>query len=418
MVTPTPAEDGVPPRDDPRIGSKLAGKYRIDGRLGAGGMGVVYEATNTWTERRVAVKILEGGRNGRATLSPVAVDRFLLEAKVASRIEHPNVVSILDLGRDEDGTLFIVQELLAGPTLDAHLAAQGPLTVGEALDTLRPVMSGLVAAHAAGVVHRDVKPENIILARDSAGVITPKLLDFGVALATESTADARMTNAGQIVGTPAFMSPEQAMGARDIDDRSDVWAMGLVWVEALTGRRQFEGQNCNEVLAQVLTRPVGPLRTLCPTIAGAVADAIDGALCRDRDARHPSMAAFLASLDRGPGGTPAPHAATPRAATLRQARAMVAVLAALLLAGAIVARTRAASPRVSPRPAPTPVMPFVPAPPGVAPLVTPSPPTAPDAAPPLPPAPAARVPPAPPRTPARARGSSQPPINGAPILEL
>jgi hypothetical protein len=273
-----------------RVGQVIGGRYHLQRRLGAGGFAVVYEAENTWTRRRVAIKLLNvAGADGGAT------QRFLQEARVASRLRHPNIVDVLDMGRDDaDGTLFIVQELLEGGDLASLLKARGPLPVMETLDLLVPVMGALIAAHAGGVVHRDIKPANILIVRGPLGTL-PKLIDFGISKVIDAEGLAQ-TRTGVLLGTPYYMSPEQVRGDKDIDGRSDVWAVGAMVHEMLSGQRPFDAANQVGVMYQILERPVPRLDTVASVVPRDLAEVVERALCRDRQARLPDMTAFLEAL--------------------------------------------------------------------------------------------------------------------------
>jgi serine/threonine protein kinase len=274
--------------------SVLGEKYKVSRLLGEGGMGAVYEAENTWTRRRVAIKVMhpEFARDAEAT------QRFLREAQSAAQIDHPNVVSVLDLGRDAaSGSLFIVQEFLVGKELRALLDARGALPTEEALGLILPVIDGLVAAHALGVVHRDLKPENIFLVESRTGRVVPKLIDFGIAKALRPRENEFRTMIGQTMGTPAYMSPEQARGVLDIDARSDVWSIGVVLYELLSGRVPFEGDPSPQVvLARVITQEPVPLESVAPGVAADLLAAVARALQRDRDDRYPDMQSLYAAL--------------------------------------------------------------------------------------------------------------------------
>ena len=200
--------------EERRVGETLAGKYKLEALLGAGAMGAVYRATNVAIGRAVAIKVLrpEHGKNAEI------VERFLREARAANIVRHPNVVDVLDIGRDDAGSPFIVQELLEGEDLSAYVARSGRVPVPSALDLLLPVVEAVEFAHARGVVHRDLKPENIFLAKQGSKLV-PKLLDFGISRIQESS-EARLTTAGESIGTPAYMSPEQIHSSGDVDSRS------------------------------------------------------------------------------------------------------------------------------------------------------------------------------------------------------
>ena len=258
-------------------GRTIAGKYQLLRLIGSGGMGVVHEAINTWTGRRVAVKEL----NRAFSSDDHAVQRFTLEAKSASRIAHPNVVDILDLGRDPDtGTLFMVQELLVGSTLRERMVTRGALAIDEVVRLLGPALAALVVAHDAGVVHRDLKPDNIFLARDAFDGEVTKLIDFGLSKQLQPDPELDVTGHGRQLGTPYYMSPEQLRGELDLDDRTDVWSMGVVLFEAIAGARPFTGPSYHELVVQILKDPVPRLIDVVPTVPAAISALVARALER------------------------------------------------------------------------------------------------------------------------------------------
>jgi serine/threonine-protein kinase len=251
-------------------------------------MGVVYEAVNTWTDRRVAVKLLHPS----FSTDEEVVDRFVREAKSASRVTHPSIVDILDLGQDpRDGALFMVQEFITGDTLRQHLAAKKRLSPGEAAEILLPIMDALAAAHEAGVIHRDVKPENIIVSVDHAGQRVPKLIDFGISKVTVDGV-AAMLQTGRALGTPVYMSPEQLRAQESIDGRSDVWAVGVVLFELLAGRRPFDAAGHNEAVVQILTSQAPSIGSFASEVPDDIARVIARALERDRESRFVTMRAM------------------------------------------------------------------------------------------------------------------------------
>jgi serine/threonine-protein kinase len=265
-VNPSPA------RED-RSGALVGGKYRLVRLLGRGGMGAVYEAENTWTRRRVAMKLLrpEYARDREA------LRRFMQEAQSASQIAHPNIIDVLDLGLEtSDGSLYMVQELLYGEDLRARLkAAGGKLPPTEAVGVLVPILGALAAAHEHGVVHRDIKPENIFLTRDSTGRVVPKLIDFGVSKVLEPGQSGAQTGAGTALGTPRYMAPEQLRGEPDVDARADVWSVGVVLYELVSGVNPFEAPTAFGSANRVLNEPVAPLpdpvpRALASVVVGAL----------------------------------------------------------------------------------------------------------------------------------------------------
>jgi serine/threonine protein kinase len=273
-----------------RVGTVLADKYRIVRVIGRGGFGTVFEAVHTWTDRRIAVKILHPDLATDGTL----VARFLQEAKAAARLKHPHVVDVLDMGRDRgDGTVYLVLELLEGEELADRLERRGRLSPAEVFETLVPVMDALALAHERGIIHRDLKPGNVFLHRDERGRVIPKLLDFGIAKTAEGKGT---TKAGTVIGTPQYMAPEQAMADRAVGPPADVWSMGVMIWQALSGRLPFPGESAAQVLADLMLANAVPLRTVAPRVPAALADAVDRALLKDLDARYPHMRAFLDAL--------------------------------------------------------------------------------------------------------------------------
>ncbi|MFO0606678.1 MAG: serine/threonine-protein kinase [Polyangiales bacterium] len=270
-------------------GAVIAGKYRLDRELGRGGMGTVYAATNVVLMAPVAIKVLHG--EGAATSKLAA--RFLQEARAAAAVRHANIVGVLDFGQDDaSGALYLVQEYLHGRDLKRYVQAEGPLAPREAVERLMPVMRALAYAHARGVVHRDLKPENIFLHETPEGVV-PKVIDFGIAKVTdEDGRSAQHTRPAQVLGTPHYMSPEQARGRRAVDQRSDVWSLGVVLYYALTKRLPYEGETATIVMASIITHPPAPVTTWAPELPAPVAALVDGALQTDPDRRYPSMEAF------------------------------------------------------------------------------------------------------------------------------
>ncbi len=237
-----------------REGEVLAGKYQLDKRLGAGGMGDVYRAENTAIGRVVAIKIL------RAELlsQPQVVQRFLREARAANKVRHPNVVDVLDVGEDRDGAPFIVQELLQGQDLSAHLEDfGGRISPRAALAILLPVIDAVTAAHRAGVIHRDLKPENVFLAKIEQRIV-PKVLDFGISRVSDDP-DQRLTSTNMAMGTPLYMAPEAIKGLRYTDARSDVWSLGVMLYELFTGLMPFSGDNQMSLFLAITTENPTPI---------------------------------------------------------------------------------------------------------------------------------------------------------------
>jgi serine/threonine protein kinase/actin-like ATPase involved in cell morphogenesis len=288
------------PRGERRLNPQIlfAGKYALLRTLGEGGMGSVFEGENAWTGRRVAIKVLRPD----LLSSPDIVARFVQEGRATSRVVHPNIVQILDMGQEQaTGALYIVQEFLVGIDLKTRLE-RGRLTLREALDVLLPVMGALAMAHARGIVHRDVKPGNIVETRDAAGAsVVPKLIDFGIAKILSTPSGERPipvthTFSGSLVGTPAYMSPEQITGDRTIDGQADVWSLGAVLYEALSGERAFRAGAFSDLARRILTERPIPLAAVAPGVPKEIGEVVHRALEPDRSQRHASMRAMIDAL--------------------------------------------------------------------------------------------------------------------------
>ena len=271
-----------------RVGTVLRGKYRLDSVLGVGGMAVVYAATHR-NKKRFAVKML----HPELSLRPEIRGRFLREGYAANSVEHADAVAVLDDDVDDDGVAFLVMELLDGETVEELCARSGeklPLPV--ALSIGHQVLDVLAAAHAHGVVHRDVKPANLFLTR--RGEL--KLLDFGVARVRDA-ATSQATQTGSVMGTAGFMAPEQALGKMDdVDASTDVWAVGATVFNLASGRCVHEGDNAQETVVLAATRPAPSLETVVPDAPPAVVQVIDCALAFDRAGRWPSALAMREAI--------------------------------------------------------------------------------------------------------------------------
>jgi serine/threonine-protein kinase len=263
-------------------GSVICQKYRLDSLLGEGGMGTIWRAYNLQLEVPVAIKLL------RAGLNPVELgERLRVEARAAAKLAHPGIVRVFDIGEAESGEPFIVMELLHGESLGS-LLDRGPLPASQALQLMLPIAEALALAHSRGVVHRDLKPDNIFIANEGAGV-QPKLLDFGIAKVRSSmlAGGPTLTQSGVLLGSPEYMSPEQVYGRADLDERSDIWAYCVVLYEILSGRTPFAGETCQEILQAVLTHEPVPLELL--EVDPELAALIHWGLSKDRDARPASL---------------------------------------------------------------------------------------------------------------------------------
>jgi serine/threonine-protein kinase len=289
------------------IGQEI-GNYRIVRELGVGGMGQVFVAEHGILGHEVAIKIL----HGRYLEDDEMRARFLNEARAVAKLKHPSIVDLFDFGYLEDGTGYIIMELLSGQSLRERLGA-GPLAIDEATELARQVAAALGAAHDQGVVHRDLKPDNIFLVADSeaTGGQRAVVLDFGLAkqVAVETT-DTELTNSGFVVGTPAYMSPEQCRGVRDLDGRSDIYALGAVIYRMCTGKRPFDADSPGELLGQHLyVEPTRP-RTLRPEITRELEDIILRCLAKQPEERFADARELAESLSKL-GATPAPRLPVP-----------------------------------------------------------------------------------------------------------
>ncbi|MEZ4308248.1 MAG: serine/threonine-protein kinase [Polyangiaceae bacterium] len=290
---PDPAAPAVDPDPSPYgPGSIIGDKYRLIQVIGRGGMGAVWIAHNTALDVEVAIKLM---RRDRAT--PEAAARFSTEARAAAKLGHPSIVRVFDFGETHRGDPFIVMELLRGESFGALLTRKKRLASTIAVQTLLPVAHALSAAHAKGIVHRDLKPDNILLAKDESGVVTPKVVDFGIAKLVTADVDRHFTIAGEVLGSPDYMSPEQARGEDDIDHRSDIWTFSVLLYEAIGGKRPFDGANYNALLAAIIASRPTPLTDL------GVADPVlwsivEKGLAKERDARWQSVREIGIELSR------------------------------------------------------------------------------------------------------------------------
>jgi serine/threonine protein kinase len=264
--------EGTKDRANARVGQVLRGKWRLDELLAVGGMASVFAATHR-NGKRGAVKLL----HYELSLNDESRTRFLREGYVANKVDHEGAVSVLDDDICEDGTVFLVMELLDGLTVDSLLRTRNTKTfgLGETLRVADRLLDVLIAAHAKGVVHRDIKPENLFITKK--GVL--KVLDFGIARLREAAASAGHTRAGDLLGTPNFMPPEQALGnTEQVDARSDLWSVGATIFRLLTGRPVHHAESINRVLLAAMTVPAQPIRRVLPTVPAQLAMIVDRAL--------------------------------------------------------------------------------------------------------------------------------------------
>ncbi|MEO7113634.1 MAG: serine/threonine-protein kinase, partial [Polyangiaceae bacterium] len=267
-------------------GQTIAGKYRLNQLLGTGGMASVWSATNMFTEREHAIKVMLPAM----ARTPEAARRFLLEAKASARINHPNIIEVMDVGQAEDGSLFMVMEILSGVSLETALKRQNPpMTVYEFSVIMLDVGRALAAAHRSNVIHRDLKPTNIFLHKDRHGIAVPKLLDFGVSKFLEEENQAHLTIAGTVLGSPMYMSPEQAKGESDIDNRTDIFAFGSMLFEALAGYRCFDAPNFNALIVAIATKSPKNIDECAPGMPDSLRSLIQDCLQVDKTKRISSF---------------------------------------------------------------------------------------------------------------------------------
>jgi hypothetical protein len=318
-------------------GHRLAGRYVLEDLTATGGMAAIWRARDEILARRVAVKIL---RQDLAT-EPGFAERFQREAVAAARLTHPNVISVFDTGH-EDGVRYIVMEHFDGQSLGALLGEEAPLEPDRAVNLVRPVLSALAAAHRSGLVHRDVKPANILV---GDGLV--KVTDFGIAKAAFDTRD--LTTTGALIGTARYLSPEQVQGGQ-VDERSDLYSVGVVLFEMLTGRPPFEAATELATAMMRLTREPPEPRSLRPGIPIGLQQVVLRAMARDPERRYPTAEAMLAAVERygGDDGSP-PTRPVPSVATRVPAEhrgsafrswmlvpLVLLVLAALVVGGGLV----------------------------------------------------------------------------------
>lgn len=285
---------------DSLLGTTLAGKYRIDARLNEGGMGTVYRGTHVLMDKTVAIKVL------RASLAAdeKIVARFSREARAASRISHPNALSVTDFGEDESGHVFLVMEFLSGKTLKQVIREEGGLPLPRVVDITRQIGDALNAAHAQGVVHRDLKSDNIMLLDTMIGDHA-KVLDFGIAKINEpeGAIDTNLTAPNLVIGTPQYMSPEQCSQETEIDARSDIYSLGVILYEMLVGHVPFSGESPTMVMMKHLQEPVPSVLEERDDVPAAVARVVAHAMAKVRDNRYQNVAELVEDLTIAAGMT-------------------------------------------------------------------------------------------------------------------
>src|SRR5688572_2145136 len=308
-----------------RLSTALADRYRVERELGAGGMATVYLAHDIKHDRAVAIKVLHPDLG-----AALGAERFLTEIKTTAKLQHPHILPLLDSG-DAAGLLYYVMPVMTGETLRGRLIRERQLPIPEAVRIAREVASALDYAHRQGVIHRDIKPENVLL-HDGQALVA----DFGIALAVQQAGGARMTQTGLSLGTPSYMSPEQAMGERTIDARSDIYALGALTYEMLAGDPPFTGSTVQAIVARVLSEKPTPLRTLRETVPPAVEHAVLTALAKLPADRFENAKQFADALANPTFATVAmPNAAVMSSSDwrvwLRDPRSWAALLGLVLL---------------------------------------------------------------------------------------
>lgn len=282
----------------PKKGDLIAGKYTVEGVLGQGGMGAVFEVCHRLTGKRFAVKWLLPALTGHQD----AVRRFMREAQVAGRVDHPNVVEVYDVGQDNN-SFYMVMELLEGEPLARRLDRVRRLSLEEICRVLLPVMHGLSVAHKAGVIHRDLKPDNIYLCRTQLGTEVPKVLDFGISKMSSLAGEvsAGVTRFGLVMGTPQYMSPEQLHG-EPVDLRTDIYALGVILYESLGGSVPYPGASFADLVLSVANEDPKPLGQLAPGLSPALLELVDRAMSRDPNFRYASVEEMGLALSAISGG--------------------------------------------------------------------------------------------------------------------
>src|SRR5215213_9470497 len=294
--------DGIALEKDPDalVGTTLAGKYRIDARLNEGGMGTVYRGCHVLMDKTVAIKVL---RPSLAADEKI-VARFSREARAASRITHPNAISVTDFGEDESGNVFLVMEFLSGKTLKGVIRDEGPLSLARVVEITRQIGDALNAAHSQGVIHRDLKGDNIMLVDTMTGDHA-KVLDFGIAKIneTDGSTDTGLTAPNLVIGTPQYMSPEQCAQNAEIDARTDIYSFGVILYEMLVGHVPFSGDSPTMVMMKHLQDPVPSVMEERSDVPASVARVVARAMAKVPGHRYQSVAELVEDLTIASGMT-------------------------------------------------------------------------------------------------------------------
>ena len=299
VVADNPVEADEEARGSLPDGALVGGRFKIERLIGRGGMGEVYAARHITTGKEVALKLIRSAQGSGKD----HVRRFMREARAATAIQHPNVIEVFDVFADAEGTPVMVMELLKGEPFSRYRQRTGALRLHDAAAILLPAARAVRAAHDKGIVHRDLKPDNVFLASTADGGRTTKILDFGIAKVLDparisSETQGQQTNTGSILGTPHYMSFEQAMSDKTVDHRTDIWAMGVMIFEALTGRRPLTYDTLGQMYATFLQGAVPSIREFVPDLPPDMADVLDRCLAKERAGRLDSLTPLIDVLEK------------------------------------------------------------------------------------------------------------------------
>src|SRR6185503_19128264 len=294
-------------RDDPLLGQTLASKYLIEKLIKRGGMGSVYLGKHILMDKTVAIKVLRPS----LAMDDDVVRRFSREAKAASRISHPHAVSVTDFGESENGVVFLVMEYLDGQTLKEIIKSEGQMGLNRAVEIIRQVSGALDAAHEQGVVHRDLKSDNIMLSQTNGGDWA-KVLDFGIAKIQQTeTPDADITAANLVIGTPQYMSPEQCSQSTTIDARSDIYSLGIIIYEMLAGQLPFTGESPTVIMMKQVQDPPPSILDVRPDLPATISALISKSLAKQPADRFQKAGELLAALSQAFASDEAQEVAAP-----------------------------------------------------------------------------------------------------------